>query len=206
LVQEGREPPREGHPITGDEQIWLLARLPLHLARLALFALNTGSRDQEAVRLRWSEEVPLPAEIPGGIFVLPRGRNKNRKVKRVLFLNSIARSVVDACRGDHPEYVFAYRGHPVTRVVNKAWMRAREAAGLPGLRYHDLHHTYATRLRAIGVGEEDRADLLGRQAKDITGLYSDAEIMHLLEQAEKLAEARSGKSPAMMLLKRVSNG
>ena len=88
-------------------------------------------------------------------------------------------------------------------------MRAREAAGLPGLRYHDLRHTYATRatrLRAIGVRKEDRADLLGHQAKDITGLYSDAEIMHLLEQAEKLAEARSGKSPAMMLLKRVSNG
>lgn len=39
--------------------------------------------------------------------------------------------------------------------------RAVEAAGLSDLHFHDLRHTFATRLRAANVHEYDIADLLG---------------------------------------------
>ena len=39
--------------------------------------------------------------------------------------------------------------------------RAVEAAGISDFRFHDLRHTFATRLRAANVHEYDIADLLG---------------------------------------------
>jgi integrase len=39
--------------------------------------------------------------------------------------------------------------------------RAVEAAGLGDFHFHDLRHTFATRLRAANVHEYDIADLLG---------------------------------------------
>ncbi len=44
---------REPRPITWAEQRLLLPRLPPHLARMALFKLNTGVRDDVVCSLRW---------------------------------------------------------------------------------------------------------------------------------------------------------
>jgi integrase len=54
------------------------------------------------------------------------------------------------------------------------------------LRIHDLRHTYATRLRAVGVSEDDRADLLGHCSGRITRHYSAPNVQRLAAQAEKI--------------------
>ena len=36
------------YPMSRDEQVRLFKELPAHLARMALFKVNTGCRDQEA--------------------------------------------------------------------------------------------------------------------------------------------------------------
>lgn len=48
-------------------------------------------------------------------------------------------------------------------MLNSAWLRARRDAGPLQVRVHDLKHTFDRRLRAAGVGFEDRQDLLGHQ-------------------------------------------
>lgn len=45
--------PRQPRPITWDEQKQLFAELPGHLERMALFAVNTGLRDDNVCGLRW---------------------------------------------------------------------------------------------------------------------------------------------------------
>ena len=52
------ESPRSPYPITWAEHDRLFPRLPEHLARMALFALNTGLRDANLCGLQW----------PGGSF------------------------------------------------------------------------------------------------------------------------------------------
>jgi hypothetical protein len=47
---------------------------------------------------------------------------------RLVVLNRVARSVIDEVRGNHPEFVFTYRGHRVTKINNSAWKCARERA------------------------------------------------------------------------------
>jgi len=48
---------RQPYPITWEEQDDLFPRLPVHLQRMALFAVDTGLRDSNVCGLRWNWEV-----------------------------------------------------------------------------------------------------------------------------------------------------
>jgi integrase len=108
----------------------------------------------------------------------------------VVVLNSIASRIVDERRGRHPELVFTYKGKRLYNMLNTARRRARERAGLPGFRVHDLRHTFGHRLRAAGVSYEDRQDLLGHKSGRITTHYSAPDVSRLIEAAEKVCVRR----------------
>jgi len=99
--------------------------------------------------------------------------------------------------------VFTYRGKPVTHMLNGAWRRARERVGLTQVRVHDLKHTLGRRLRAGGVGFEDRQDLLGHRSGRITTHYSAAELTRLIEAANRVCEKEEGR-PELVILRRPS--
>ena len=190
---------RQPYPLDWDEQVRLLKELPGHLAAMALFAINTGCRDQEVCRLCWQWEVQVP-ELATSVFIIP-GANVKNGDERLVVLNRIAAAVVDAQRGNHPSRVFTYQGRPTTRMLNKAWLRARNAAGLPKIRVHDLKHTFGRRLRAAGVSFEDRQDLLGHRSSRITTHYSAAELSKLIEAANRVCEAGERK-PELVVMRR----
>ena len=83
-----RETPRLPHPINWDEQDRIFRRLPDHLARMALFAVNTGLRDANLCGLQWSWEVPI-AELKRSVFVIPASAFKSRRA-HVVILNDAA--------------------------------------------------------------------------------------------------------------------
>ena len=58
------------YPLSWAEQDRLFKILPRHLADAALFAVNTGCREQEVCQLRWDWEVQLP-ESGISVFILP---------------------------------------------------------------------------------------------------------------------------------------
>lgn len=188
------------YPLSFAEQHKLFDKLPAHLRAMALFAVNTGCRDQEICHLRWEWEVPLPDN--GSVFIIPRQRVKNRE-DRLVVLNEVAQGVVAAARGKHPDYVFTYKGEPITRMLNTAWIKARTRAGLPTARVHDLKHTFGRRLRAAGVSFEDRQDLLGHKSGRITTHYSPAELHNLIAAANKVCGHRN--SGTVLTLLRTKN-
>jgi integrase len=191
---------QEPYPLSWDEQRRLFGELPLYLAKMALFKVNTGCRDQEVCNLRWQWEVEVP-ELDTSVFIIPGRKVKNRD-DHLVVLNRIARAVVEEVRGAHSEYVFTYRGKPLSRMYNRAWRAARTRAGLPQVRVHDLKHTFGRRLRAAGVSFEDRQDLLGHRSGRITTHYSQAELQKLISAANTVCGGESRKSPALMILKK----
>jgi integrase len=92
-------------------------------------------------------------------------------------LNDVAWSVVNSQRSKHDEYVFVYRQerrvnhhlvpimkyHRIGTINNNAWQAARARVGISNLRVHDLRHTCATRLRAVGVGKRIEPHFLDMQ-------------------------------------------
>jgi integrase len=191
---------KEPYPLSWDEQGRLFAELPLYLRGMALFKVNTGTRDQEVCNLCWEWEVPIP-ELDTSVFIIPGERVKNRQ-DRLIVLNSTARSVLEEVRGQHLHYVFSYKGNRVAAMHGRAWKRARIAAGLPDVRVHDLKHTYGRRLRSAGVPFEDRQDLLGHKSGRITTHYSAPELLNLIEASERVCGTHWHKSGTMVILRK----
>lgn len=91
----------------------------------------------------------------------------------------------------------------MTRMLNTAWMGARERAGLGDVRVHDLKHTFGRRLRAEGVIFEDRQDLLGHRSGRITTHYSSAELQNLYEASNKVCSKKQS-GVVLTLVRRTS--
>jgi len=227
LPAKDKRPP---YPLTRDEQGLLFQELPDYLARMGLFKVNTGLREQEVCGLKWTDEVEVP-ELSTSVFIIEGDKVKNEE-DRLVVLNRVARSVIDSVRGQHPEYVFVRvpkprkakpgcerpepQPCPVKKMNSTAWKNGRERAadklegqagrpapdGFRRVRVHDLKHTFGRRLRAAGVSFEDRQDLLGHKSGRITTHYSAAELANLIAAAEKVCEENSRKSPAITLLRR----
>jgi integrase len=183
------ETPRSPYPITWKEQDTLFRKLPPHLGRMALFAVNTGLRDSNVCGLQWTWEVVVP-EVERSVFVIPAEAFKTKR-PHVVILNDVAWSIIEAQRGVHPIWVFPFRGRRINTMNNSGWQDARRDAGLPLVRIHDLRHSFACRLRAAGVSAEDREALLGHANHSMAGHYASADVGHLLKQANLLLD-RSG--------------
>jgi integrase len=189
---------RKPYPLSWEEQQKLFKELPENLRNMALFAVNTGCRDQEVCRLRWAWEAKIPEAPHLMLFIIPSEFVKNGE-NRLVLCNDIARSVIEAQRGKHPTHVFNFRGKAVSRMLTTGWRSARKRVGL-AVRVHDLKHTFGRRLRSAGVSFEDRQDLLGHRSGRITTHYSSAELQNLYEATNKVCEVRQN-GPALTLLR-----
>jgi integrase len=199
----------KAYPLTWAEQDCLIQELPRHLADAALFTVNTGCRDQEVCQLSWAWEVKVP-ELDTSVFILPETITKTN-TERVVVLNSVAKRVVDAQRGNHPSAVFTYKQKPIARLHNSAWKRAWRASGLPvepGIRrgVHSLRHTFGRRLRGVGVPLETRKVLLGHASGDITTHYSAVELKELLDAAEKIVDRGVAQTPTLTVIRQTNPG
>jgi len=193
---------RKPYPLSAKEQELLFCQLPGHLRRMALYKVNTGSRQEEVCSLRWEWEKQIP-EFGTSVFVIPGEKVKNSE-DRLAVLNRVAMSAINEARGIHAVFVFVRekencRYVPIAKMNNTAWRNARTRAagvwelahgasapeGFRRVRVHDLKHTFGRRLRAAGVSFEDRQDLLGHKSQRITTHYSNPELSNLIAAAEK---------------------
>jgi integrase len=115
------------------------------------FARATGLRLRECVTLRWSEVNWDTRQI---IKVGKGGRHVMTPV------TSTVREILWPLQGSHPEFVFTFtaertsRGgrvkgqrYPLTVAgIKTLWRRLCKAAGVKGLRFHDLRHDFASKL------------------------------------------------------------
>jgi hypothetical protein len=71
---------------------------------------------------------------------------------------------------------------------------------------HDLEHTYGHRLRAAGVGFEDRKLLLGHKSNHVTTHYSAPELGALIRASEMVCDLGARKSPAIAIVRTTADG
>ena len=191
---------KEPYPFSWQEQARLFRELPPYLAKMALFKVNTGTRDQEVCNLRWEWECPIP-ELGTSVFIIPAHAVKNR-TDRLVILNRLARAVVQEMRRQHPTHVFSHKGKPLYRMFGTVWKNARKRAGLDHVRVHDLKHTFGRRLRAAGVSFEDRQDLLGHKSSRITTHYSMPELESLIAAANAVCPEERHKIDTIVVLRK----
>lgn len=172
-----------------DEEKLLAAAAP-HLRDIITASLDTGMRRGEILGQRW-EHIDFSRQL---VYVSKSktGGGEGREIPmtgRLLDLLTKRRQ---------PEgVVFTFKGRPIAK-LKTAWKGAIRRAGIRYLRFHDLRHTFNTRLMEAGVLQEIRKALMGHSSgQEINSVYTHVDVLqkrkaiHNLEEwvRTKLAEA-----------------
>jgi integrase len=89
-----------------------------------------------------------------------------------------------ALRNETPNMVFLYKGRPMSNAYGKrAWRKACARAGLTGLRFHDLRHTWAIWLMQAGVPSYAIQALGGWASPKMVERYAHLSSEHLKQYA-----------------------
>lgn len=124
--------------LTRAQFLELVKHLPNHTADMARLAVATGMRRSNITGLTWDQ-----VDLDDAFAYVPGSRAKGKRGIPVP-LNEEAVTVLERWKGKHPTRVFVFRGKPITQVATKRWRAAVKTAGLDGLRFHDLRHTWAS--------------------------------------------------------------
>lgn len=140
-----KEPDGRVRFISPEQVQTLLSEVPAHQRDMIRFALLTGLRQSNVVKLEWSEiDLNQSHMWVNAIF------SKNRSPISVP-LNKGALAVIHRQMGKHPVRVFTYAGKPLANANTLAWRNALKRAGIDDFRWQDLRHTWATWHRKHGT-------------------------------------------------------
>jgi integrase len=169
--------------LTLVEEARLYGAMPAWLKDIVCVALHTGLRRGEILALSW-EAVDLFRRT---VTVLhskngePRTIPMNQTVVDLLKEHSKVRPLKGnyVFYGETPRQAAAWG-------LERAFRRAVREAGIENLRFHDLRHTFATRLVQAGVDLYKVQRLLGHKSPDMTQRYAHHSTESLREGVEIL--------------------
>jgi integrase len=151
--------------------------------RIYLTAAMTGMRQGELLALRWRDvdwtvrRVRIRRSYVRGEFGAPKSKRSSRSVpladRLAGELDRLHRDTVyygdEALVFGHP-----HTGKPIDRSkLRKRFKAALAEAGVRDVRFHDLRHTFGTRMAAEGVPMRVLQELMGHRDFKTTLIYAD---------------------------------
>jgi integrase len=195
-VERNQENKRHRY-LTGAE----MSRLSAALAELAdqsaanavRLLLLTGARRGELLAAKWAD-----VDLEASVWIKPASTTKQAALHRVPLSAAAVQLLtgMQAQAGDDAEWIFPARGGGHRPHINEAWIRVRKAAKLPGVRLHDLRHTYASVLVSAGLSLPVIGSLLGHSTPVTTHRYAHLTDDPLRAATERASAIITGKAPA----------
>lgn len=164
------------------------ARTGAPLADVVGFLRLTGCRLGEALKLR-VEDVDYERET------VTFHNTKNGDDRTI----PVTADLVRLLKRQTPHDGFLFGGPGQVNRIEKAWARARAAAGFPTLRLHDLRHLAVSRLRELGVPDHAIMAITGHKTLRMLDHYS-----HARERQVVAAMAELGRELDPVVIKRSS--
>jgi integrase len=176
LVQERRKP----RSILGlDDEGRLLAAAAPHLRQLIVAALDTGMRRGELFHQLWEH-----VDFNRRVLSVTQSKTAGGEGREIPFTNRIHEFLLAERKEEG--LLFTRNGKPM-RNIKTAWKAAVRRAGIRYLRFHDLRHTFNSRLMESGVIQDVRKVLMGHSVgNDINDRYTHVELPALREAIRKL--------------------
>jgi integrase len=189
FVSSFSENPAKNRFLSKDEQKNLLAAArdshwdKLYL--LVLFALTTGARRGELMKLTWSD-----LDLTNKVARLETTKNSEPRLLPLL------RPVIEELmrfRENNNHLVFPSTVDPHSPFdFKKAWQKALKESGLRGLRFHDLRHTAASNMVAASRTLFETGTLLGHKQSSTTMRYAHLAHHHTSKMAEDVWSSLHG--------------
>lgn len=184
-IQRNQEVKRHRY-LSGEELRRLTVALAAHddiqAANIIRLLLLTGARRGEVQAARWDQ-----FDLAAGVWTKPGATTKQKTEHRVP-LSALARQLLVDLQADaHGPYVFPGSGGTGHRIEIKGdWARLCKAAGIEGVRLHDLRHTFASVLASAGLSLPVIGALLGHSQPATTARYA-----HLFDDPLRAATDRA---------------
>ena len=151
------------------EEAKLLAVAPNHLSRIVIAALDTGMRRGEILGQSW-EHVDLNRQV----LSVTRSKTPEGEGREIPLTRRLFQILLDNRQDEGP--IFVYRTQPI-RSIKTAWASAIRQAGIRHFRFHDLRHSFNTRLLEAGVMQEVRKALMGHSSGEkVHSAYTHVEL------------------------------
>ena len=173
LVPKFRESPGRTPYLTPDEARRLLKHSPSHLKNVINVALMTGGRLGEILKLTWGD-----VDLVHGLVTFRKETTKSRKERYVPMTSTLEMVFRGMRPGASTDRVFTYNGRSI-KTVRSAFCRARELAGLPKFRFHDLRHAFSTYFVENGGDLLRLQEILGHCTPMLTKRYAHISPDHL---------------------------
>ena len=157
-----------------------------HMQPVVLLALNTGLRRGELLGLTWGDVDAVGARL------VVRGTEAKSGRTRYLPLNTEALGVLQSWRPADVKadaFVFAGSEGEQMQSLKTAWGKIAKAAKLEGFTFHDLRHTFASKLVQAGVDLNTVRELLGHADIKMTLRYAHLAPEHKAAAVAKLVNA-----------------
>jgi integrase len=149
--------------LTLGEEERLLAASAKHLCSLISFAIDTGGRRSELLKLDWRN-----VDLERGLVTFLKTKNgENRSLR----LTERAKKVLLGLGPKEFGPVFHFRGKAI-RDPKTSFNSARTKAEIEDLRFHDLRHTFASRLVQQGVPLYEVMHLTGHKSVSMVQRYA----------------------------------
>ncbi|MEO7863786.1 MAG: site-specific integrase [Nitrospirales bacterium] len=170
--------------LTNAQEETLLGALLPKYNGLVVVALNTGLRQSELLRLTW-------ADVDWQTGILTVSRTKGGKSHRVP-MNSVVQDLLSRLKlqGQSPtdSRLFPFQARAMRRVFE----RAIKKSSLSPFRFHDLRHTFASRLAMQGENDRTIMALGGWKSPAMLSRYAHLSPAHLWKAVEGLAKQQTG--------------
>jgi integrase len=178
----------------GEEERLLLALSDarrLHIRALVVAALDCGARKNELLTLRWSD-----VSIEEGVITFRALNTKTARARKVPVSDRL-RAELQRIKNDSEPDSDALVFNPCS--LQKHFQAALLSAGIDNFRWHDMRHSFASRLAHSGMSISELAALLGHSQIQTTLRYANpttetlqkaTDILNNLNAAEPGREAQ----------------
>jgi len=164
FLKEERKPDRV---LTQEEEDKRLASSASHVRMAVVLALHTGMRLGKVLGLAWSD-INLRENF---IMVVKAKGSKTRSIP----INRVLREALLEFRKPAGKGTYLFfndrTGKPI-QAIKTGFVKAVRRAGIPHCCFHDLRHTFATRLVLAGVDLATVSELLGHSSIEMTMRYA----------------------------------
>ena len=156
---------------------------PDHLSPMVLVSMNTGLRYGELAGLEW------PAVDFRARVLTVTGRTAKGAKTRHVPLNAEALDVLTRWRTQHEGKGLVFANGDGARIgtIKTAWLAMLKAAQIENFRFHDLRHTFASKLVQRGVDLVVVRELLGHVDFGLTLRYAHLEDKQKTDAVARLA-------------------
>jgi integrase len=178
-VSMARERRKPRSVLSIEEEALLLEKASSHLRMLVIVALDTGMRRGELLNQRWEH-----VDFNRNLLFVTKSKTAGGESREIPLTRRV-QSLLLALR-QPTGLVFTFHGLPIGN-LKTGWKAAIRRAGIRYLRFHDLRHTFNTRLMEAGVMQDIRKALMGHSSGGgVNAVYTHVELPAKREAVRKL--------------------